>query len=86
MAKAKARRTFQQNVSIKAAQVKASVKKKYAEFKVYGSAYAKDLKKAYQVGYSRGWDDSKKIPKRLGAKTAATYGYGRGISEYRRMH
>ena len=86
MAATKTKSSFRQSVSRKAAQMKASVKKKYAEFKAYSKDYSNDLKKAYQVGYSRGWSDSKKIPKRFGATTAAAYGYGRGISGYRRKH
>ena len=47
-------------------------------------AYKSDIEAAYSLGYSRGWDDAYKIPKRLGAKTAAVHGYSQGINYHRK--
>ncbi len=53
--------------------------RKAEQVKTYGRGYKNDIRKAYDLGYSRGWDDSYDVPKRLGAKTAAAYGYKKGI-------
>jgi hypothetical protein len=38
-----------------------------------------DLMDAYDIGFAKGWDDAYTISKRFGAKTAAAYGYKKGI-------
>lgn len=48
-----------------------------------GRKYKSDVRAAYDIGYARGWDDAYDVPKRFGAKTAAAYGYRKGI-KYRR--
>ena len=45
------------------------------------SGYRSDMKTAYGKGYVKGWDDAYDIPKRFGAKTAAAYGYKKGIKQ-----
>ena len=47
--------------------------------KDYGKKYKNDIRKAYDVGYSLGWDAAYEIPKRFGAKIAAAFGYRKGI-------
>ena len=59
-------------------------KRKTEQVKTYGKNYKSDVRKAYDVGYSRGWDDAYDIPKRFGAKIAAAYGYKKGIRNRRR--
>ena len=46
--------------------------------------YKSDIQTAYSIGYAKGWDDAYDIPKRFGAKTAAAYGYKKGIRNRRR--
>ena len=41
--------------------------------------YGADIRNAYDIGYARGWEDAYVIPKRVGAKTAAAYGYKKGL-------
>ena len=48
--------------------------------KNYSKSYAGDLRRAYGIGYSRGWDDARYIPDRVGAKVAAGVGYKKGIT------
>lgn len=62
---------------------KDTVNKGYQKTKVYGRKYKSDVRAAYDIGYARGWDDAYDVPKRFGAKTAAAYGYRKGI-KYRR--
>ncbi len=59
-------------------------KKKTEQVKTYGRNYKSDIRKAYDTGYARGWDDAYDIPKRFGAKIAAAYGYKKGIRNRRR--
>ncbi len=47
--------------------------------KSYGKNYKSDIVKAYDIGYTRGFEDAYNIPKRPGARTAATVGYGNGL-------
>ena len=60
-------------------KVKAYGKKKYEQAKTSAKKYGSDIRTAYDIGYKRGWDDAYDIPKRVGAKTAAAYGYQKGI-------
>ena len=46
--------------------------------------YGADICNAYDIGYARGWEDAYVIPKRVGAKTAAAYGYKKGVRNRRR--
>ncbi len=54
-------------------------KKKTEQVKTYGKNYKSDVRKAYDVGYSRGWDDAYDIPQRFLCKLAAGIGYRKGI-------
>ncbi len=53
--------------------------KKIEKLKSYGKGYKSDIKRAYDLGYSRGWEDSYNVSKRVGAKTAAAVGYKKGL-------
>ena len=46
--------------------------------------YKEDIQRAYDVGYSKGWDDAYSIPKRVGAVTVASYGFRKGARNRRR--
>ena len=59
---------------------KSYVKKQTDKVREYGKNYKSDLQKAYEIGYAKGWEDTYDIPKRVGAKTAATYGYRKGLT------
>jgi hypothetical protein len=70
---------FKESVKNTGTKVKNYASKKYQSAKEYGRKYKDDIRTAYDVGYSRGWDDAYDIPKRFGSKTAAAYGYKKGI-------
>lgn len=40
-----------------------------------------ELKAAWKRGYDSGWNDREKLPKRVGASTAARAGYGQGLKD-----
>ncbi len=46
--------------------------------------YRDDIRFAYDAGYKKGWDDAYIVPKRFGAKTAAAFGYKKGLRNRRR--
>ena len=75
----KQKKSFKESVQETGAKAKAYAKKQGEKVKTYGKKYGADLRMAYDVGYKRGWDDAYDIPKRIGAKTAAAYGYQKGI-------
>ena len=75
----KQKKTFKESVQETGAKAKAYAKKQGEKVKTYGKKYGADLRTAYDVGYKRGWDDAYDIPKRVGAKTAAAYGYQKGV-------
>ena len=79
MEETKQKKTFKESVKETGAKAKAYAKKQGEKVKTYGKKYGADLRTAYDVGYKRGWDDAYDIPKRVGAKTAAAYGYQKGI-------
>ena len=58
--------------------------KKYEETKKTKNSYKNDILTAHGIGYVKGWDDSYAIPDRFGAKTAAAYGYKKGIKNHRK--
>ena len=80
----KQRKTFKESVKETGNKAKAYAKKQTDKVKQYGKNYKSDLQKAYAIGYAKGWDDSYDIPKRVGAKTAAAYGYKKGIVNRRK--
>lgn len=75
----KQKKTFKESVHETGVKAKAYAKKQGEKVKTYGKKYGADLRTAYDIGYKRGWDDAYDIPKRVGAKTAAAYGYQKGI-------
>ena len=54
--------------------------------KAYGQNYKADIYAAYSIGYNQGLQDGAKIPKRTGARSAATIGYHKGIGAYRKKN
>ena len=74
----KQKKTFKEAVKDTGSKAKAYAKKQGEKVKSYGKKYGADIRSAYDLGYARGWDDAYDIPKRLGAKTAAAYGYKKG--------
>lgn len=75
----KQKKTFKESMKETGGKVKAYGQKKYEQAKTSAKKYGSDIRTAYDVGYRRGWDDAYEIPKRAGAKTAAAYGYKKGI-------
>ena len=75
----KQKKTFKESMKETGGKVKAYGQKKYEQAKTSANKYGSDIRTAYDVGYRRGWDDAYEIPKRAGAKTAAAYGYKKGI-------
>ena len=41
--------------------------------------YRDDIKKAYDIGYSKGWDNAYSVPNRFGTKLAAGFGFMKGF-------
>ena len=77
----KQRKTFMESMQETGGKVKAYGKKKYEQAKTSAKKYGSDIRTAYDIGYKRGWDDAYDIPKRVGAKTAAAYGYKKGAKQ-----
>jgi hypothetical protein len=65
-------------------KVKAYGQKKYEQAKTSVKKYGSDIRTAYDIGYKRGWDDCYDIPNRVGARTAAAYGYRKGAKNRRK--
>lgn len=80
----KQRKTFKESMKDTGNKAKAYAKKQTDKVKQYGKNYKSDLQKAYEMGYAKGWGDSYDIPKRVGAKTAAAYGYKKGVVNRRK--
>ena len=80
----KQKKTFKESMKNTGNKAKAYAKKQTDKVKQYGKNYKSDLQKAYEMGYAKGWDDSYDIPNRVGAKTAAAYGYKKGIVNRRK--
>ena len=70
---------FKQKMKNAGTKVKNYSNQKHQDAKAYGNKYKTDIRTAYNIGYSKGWDDAYDIPKRLGAKIAAAYGYQKGV-------
>lgn len=70
---------FKESVKNTGIKVKNYANEKYQSAKKSVNRYKSDIRTAYDIGYSKGWDDAYDIPKRFGAKTAAAYGYKKGI-------
>ena len=84
MENVKQKRTFKETVKDTGSKAKAYAKKQGEKVKTSGKKYGSDLRTAYDIGYARGWDESYDIPNRMGAKTAAAYGYKKGLSQRRK--
>lgn len=80
----KQKKTFKETVKDTGSKIKAYAKKQNEKVKSYGKKYGADIRSAYDKGYARGWDDAYDIPKRIGAKTAAAYGYKKGLAKRRK--
>lgn len=84
MENVKQKRTFKETVKDTGFKAKAYAKKQGEKVKTSAKKYGSDLRTAYDIGYARGWDESYDIPNRVGAKTAAAYGYKKGLSQRRK--
>ena len=65
--------------------VKTKIKNAGQKVKTYGKSYADDITCAHDIGYALGWDHAYDIPNRLFAKTAATYGFKKGMRNKHRV-
>ena len=54
--------------------------------KTYGQNYKADIYAAYSIGYNQGLQDGANIPNRAGTRTAAVFGYNKGIGAYRKKN
>jgi len=59
--------------------VKTKIKNAGQKVKNYGKSYGDDITCAHDIGYALGWDHAYDIPDRFLAKTAAAYGFKKGI-------
>lgn len=84
MKNVKKKKTFKEAVKDTGSKVKACAKKQGEKVKNYGKKYGADIRSAYDIGYAKGWEDAYDIPKRLGAKIAAAYGYKKGVTNRRK--
>ena len=64
----------------KTSGIREAAKKTGSKVKNSVKNYRGDIIKSYEAGYKRGWDDAYHIPNRLGAKSAAAYGYKKGLT------
>jgi len=80
----KQRKTFKESMQETGGKVKAYGQKKYEQAKTSAKKYGSDIRTAYDIGYSRGWNDAYDVPKRFGSKTAAAYGYKKGLANRRK--
>ena len=80
----KQKKTFKESMQETGSKVKAYGQKKYEQAKDSAKRYGADIRTAYDIGYKRGWDDSYDIPNRVGARTAAAYGYKKGAKNRRK--
>ena len=84
MENVKQKRTFKETVKDTGSKAKAYAKKQGEKVKTSAKKYGSDLRTAYDIGYAQGWDTSYDIPKRIGAKRAAAYGFKKGIRNRRK--
>ena len=84
MENVKQKRNFKDTVRETGSKAKAYAKKQGEKVKNYGKKYGSDIRNAYDIGFVRGWVESYDIPNRVGAKTAAAYGYKKGLSQRRK--
>ena len=84
MTKTKQKKTFKESMQETGGKVKAYGQKKYEQAKTSVKKYGSDIRTAYDIGYKRGWDDCYDIPNRVGARTAAAYGYRKGAKNRRK--
>lgn len=80
----KNKRGFKETMKETGGKVKAYGQKKYEQAKTSAKKYGSDIRTAYDIGYSRGWNDAYDVPKRFGSKTAAAYGYKKGLTNRRK--
>jgi hypothetical protein len=58
---------------------KQSMKDAGNKVKNYSKSYVGDLRRSYDIGYSRGWDDAYDVPNRFLSKFVAGLGYRKGV-------
>ena len=84
MENVKQKRSFKDTVKDTGSKAKAYAKKQGEKVKTSAKKYGSDIRNAYDIGFARGWVESYDIPNRVGAKTAAAYGYKKGLSQRRK--
>ena len=80
----KQKKTFKESVKETGKKAKSYAKKQTDKVKNSAKRYGTDIRTAYDIGYTQGWNAADVIPKRFGANTAAAYGYKKGIRNRRR--
>ena len=79
MEKVKQKKSFKATMKDTGAKAKAYAKKQTDKVKKSAKRYGTDLRTAYDIGYTQGWNAADVIPNRVGAKTAAAIGYKKGV-------
>ena len=80
----KQKKTFKESMKETGQKAKSYAKKQTDKVKNSAKRYGSDIRTAYDIGYAKGWDDAYTVPKRVGAKTAAAYGYKKGLTNRRK--
>lgn len=80
----KQKKTFKESMKETGQKAKSYAKKQTDKVKNSAKRYGTDVRTAYDIGYTQGWNAADVIPKRFGANTAAAYGYKKGLTNRRR--
>lgn len=80
----KQKKTFKETMKDTGQKAKSYAKKQTDKAKTSTKKYGSDIRTAYDIGYAKGWNDAYTIPKRVGSKTAAAYGYKKGLTNRRK--
>ncbi len=80
----KQKKTFKETMKDTGQKAKSYAKKQTDKVKTSAKRYGSDIRTAYDIGYAKGWDDAYTIPKCVGSKTAAAYGYKKGLTNRRK--
>ena len=79
MEKVKQRKSFKETMKDTGSKAKAYAKKQTEKVKKRAKRYGADLRTAYDIGYTQGWNAAEILPNRLGTRTSAAMGYKKGV-------
>ena len=75
----KQKKSIKESIKATGSKAKDFAKKQVGKVKSSAKKYGSDIRTAYDIGYARGWEDAYNVPKRVGAKTVASYGFKKGL-------